>query len=356
MDKSMENHALIVGVTGISGSNLAEHLLGLGEWRVSGLSRTQSPIGAVNSLQCDLTNAESVKAAIGTLAPTHVFVTAWARQATEAENCRINGAIVQNVLDAFAGRGLKHVALVTGTKHYLGPFEAYAKVAPETPFREEQKRLDNENFYYVQEDIVFAAAKRDGFSWSVHRPHTLIGYAVGNAMNMAATLGVYAAICKETGRPFVFPGSPEQYQAVTDVTDARLLARHLTWASTAPQAADHAFNVVNGEVFRWKWLWTRIAAYFGLEAAPYPGHPQPLEAQMIGAAPVWDGIVRKYGLAPNALSRVASFWHSDADLGRQVETFNDMGRSRRLGFLDYQDTTASFTDAFDRLRADRIIP
>jgi nucleoside-diphosphate-sugar epimerase len=353
----MEKHALIVGVTGISGSNLAEHLLGLGDgWQVSGLSRTKSPIAAVNSLQCDLTDAGSVKAAIGALKPTHVFFTVWARQANEAENCRINGAIVQNVLDALAGRGLGHAALVTGTKHYLGPFEAYAKVSPETPFREEQARLDYENFYYVQEDIVFAAAKREGFTWSVHRPHTLIGYAVGNAMNMAATLGVYAAICKETGRPFVFPGSPEQFQAVTDITDARLLARHLTWASTAPQAADHAFNVVNGEVFRWKWLWPRIAAYFGLEAAPYPGHPQPLDDQMADAGPIWDTIVQKHGLAPNALSRVASFWHSDADLGRQVETFNDMGRSRRLGFLDYQDTTASFTDAFDRLRADRIIP
>ena len=55
---------------------------------------------------------------------------------------------------------------------------------------------------------MFAAAGRQGFSWSVHRPHTLIGYTVGNQMNMAATLGAYAAICKATGRPFVFPGSP----------------------------------------------------------------------------------------------------------------------------------------------------
>jgi hypothetical protein len=33
-----------------------------------------------------------------------------------------------------------------------------------------------------------------------------------------------------------------------------------------------------------------------------------------------------------------------------------MTLSRKLGFLDYQDTVASFTDAFDRLRADRVIP
>ena len=71
----------------------------------------------------------------------------------------------------------------------MGHFEAYAKNKPVTPFREEQPRLPYQNFYYDQEDEVFAAAEKQGFSWSVHRPHTLIGYTVGNQMNMAATLG-----------------------------------------------------------------------------------------------------------------------------------------------------------------------
>jgi len=48
---------------------------------------------------------------------------------------------------------------------------------PPTPFREEQPRLDVENFYYAQEDELFAAAERDGFGWSVHRPHTIVGHA-----------------------------------------------------------------------------------------------------------------------------------------------------------------------------------
>jgi nucleoside-diphosphate-sugar epimerase len=352
----MENHALIVGVTGIAGSNLAEHLLAQGGWKISGLSRSESPVKGVQTLKCDLTDAASVSNALAGVRPTHVFITAWSRQETEDENCKVNGGIVRNVRDALRERGIKHVALVTGTKHYLGPFESYAKVAPETPFREEQERLPNQNFYYVQEDEVFSAAARENFTWSVHRPHTLIGYAVGNAMNMAATLGIYASICKETGMPFTFPGSAEQWQAATDVTDARMLAKQLTWAATTPGAADLAYNIVNGDVFRWKWLWPRIAAYFGIEAAPYSGKPEPLEIKMVEAAPIWDALVAKHNLKANPLSRVASFWHTDADLGRQVETFNDMGRSRKLGFVDYQDTTESFTDAFDRLRADRIIP
>jgi hypothetical protein len=43
-------------------------------------------------------------------------------------------------------------------------------------------------------------------------------------------------------------------------------------------------------------------------------------------------------------------------LGRQVETFADMSKSRTMGFLDYQPTYTCFTDLFDELRANRIIP
>jgi hypothetical protein len=78
-------------------------------------------------------------------------------------------------------------------KYYLGPFEAYAKEGflPETPLREEQPRLNIENFYYAQEDEVYAAAARDGFTWSIHRPHTVIGKAVGNQMNMGTTYSFF---------------------------------------------------------------------------------------------------------------------------------------------------------------------
>jgi nucleoside-diphosphate-sugar epimerase len=182
-----------------------------------------------------------------------VFFTAWARQATEKENIRVNGAMVAHLLDALGpSGGVSHAALVTGLKHYLGPFEAYATGAvPVTPFREEQGRQPVDNFYYEQEDRLFDAARRYGFGWSVHRPHTIIGYAVGNAMNMGVTLAVYASLCKQAGEPFVFPGSATQWNSLTDMTDARLLARHLEWAATSANARNEDFNVVNGDVFRW---------------------------------------------------------------------------------------------------------
>ena len=80
----------------------------------------------------------------------------------ETENIRVNAGMVRNVLDAVSdSKTVHHVALVTGLKHYLGPFEAYGKgILPDTPFREEQPRLDIQNFYYAQEDKVFSAAAR----------------------------------------------------------------------------------------------------------------------------------------------------------------------------------------------------
>jgi nucleoside-diphosphate-sugar epimerase len=356
-DGAAPGRALVVGVTGISGGNLAQRLLADG-WEVLGLARRPHGLdGGITPVAADLHDNSSVAAAVRGTAPTHVFFTTWTRCATEAENCEVNGRMLRNLLDATAAEGsVRHVALVTGLKHYLGPFEAYAKVQPDTPFSEEQERLPFENFYYVQEDVLFDAAARDGFTWTVHRPHTLIGWALGNAMNMGVTLAVYGAICRETGRGFHYPGSREQWEAVTDVTDARLLADHLVWAATTPAAANHALNIVNGDVFRWRRLWPRLADALGVEAVPFNGEPAPLEQQMAYAAEIWPGIVRRHGLRDLDVSILASWWHTDADLGRTIETFTDMGRSRRLGFEGVQDTESSFANLFSRLRSERIVP
>jgi nucleoside-diphosphate-sugar epimerase len=354
----MKKNALIVGASGVIGTALGERLNADG-WTVHGLSRgrTALPPGC-RGIQADLTSAESVAAALAGLDVGHVFFSAWSRQANEKENIRVNGAMVSNVLDALGPQGkLEHVALVTGLKHYLGPFEAYATGAvPITPFREEQGRQVVDNFYYEQEDRVFDAAGRYGFHWSVHRPHTVIGYAVGNAMNMGLTLAVYASLCKASGQPFVFPGSPAQWESLTDMTDARLLARHMAWAAASPAAVNEDFNVVNGDVFRWKWLWPRLADYFGVEAAPFDGVTRPLEGRMGEAAAQWRALAERHGLAEADIGKLASWWHTDADLGRPMEVVTDMTKSRKAGFLAYQSTPDAFVELFDRLKAERIIP
>ncbi|MEA1072056.1 SDR family oxidoreductase [Sphingomonas sp. LY160] len=353
----MSGTALVVGASGIVGSAVADLLLSEG-WAVQGLSRRPTKQRGVVPVAVDLQDKTGTAAALAELRPEAVFITTWLRQSNEAENIRVNAAMIRNLLDGLrAGGSTQHVALVTGLKHYLGPFESYGKgKLPQTPFREDQGRLDVENFYYAQEDEVFAAVERDGFSWSGHRPHTVIGMAVGNAMNMGTTLAVYATLCRETGRPFRFPGSAAQWNGLSDMTDAALLAQHLLWAATTPVARNEAFNVVNGDVFRWSWMWGRIAEWFGLEPASFDGAVQPLEKQMANDGPLWRRIAERDGLVEGDLTRLSSPWHADADLGRPIEVVTDMSKSRKLGFYAYQPTDDAFFNLFERLRGEKIIP
>jgi nucleoside-diphosphate-sugar epimerase len=353
----MTKTALVVGASGIVGSATAG-LLAEDGWTVHGLARRAVEQAGVQPVVADLQDADATAAALANLHPDAVFITTWLRQDSEAENIRVNAAMVRNLLNGLPRpTAPRHVALVTGLKHYLGPFEAYGKgTLPQTPFREEQGRLDVENFYYAQEDELFAAAARDGFTWSVHRPHTVIGLAVGNAMNMGTTLAVYATLCRETGRPFTFPGSAAQWSGLTDMTDAGQLARQLLWAVETEAAHDEAFNIVNGDVFRWQWMWGRIAEWFGVEPVPFDGVVRPLEEQMARDAGVWREIAAREGLAEPDLARLASPWHTDADLGRPIEVVTDMGKSRRLGFTAYQPTDDAFFALFERLRTERLIP
>jgi nucleoside-diphosphate-sugar epimerase len=349
--------ALVVGASGITGQNTARHLRARG-WEVDGISR-RPPEGldGVRPILLDIRDRDAVAHALAGDAYTHAFYCTWSRQSTEAENREVNGAMLRNVLEPMIGSGtLEHAALVTGLKHYQGPFEAYAKVPAETPFREEQPRIDTPNFYYDQEDILFDAAARGGFSWSVHRSHTVIGWALGNVMNMGVTLAVYATICRELDRPFVFPGSPQQYEGVTDVTDAELLAEHLAWAATEPSATNQAFNIVNGDVFRWRRMWQVIAAELDVATGPYPGMARSLDDEMRDQSVVWDTIVDKHDLRPSKLEELASWWHTDGDLGREVESFADMTKSWTLGFRGFRRTDDTFRRLIQQLREARIIP
>jgi nucleoside-diphosphate-sugar epimerase len=79
--------ALIVGVTGIAGRNLAEHLLQAGGWTVHGLARhPETAPDGVRPVAADLRDAASVREALAGMEPTHVFLTTWSRQATEARS------------------------------------------------------------------------------------------------------------------------------------------------------------------------------------------------------------------------------------------------------------------------------
>ncbi|WP_438767158.1 SDR family oxidoreductase [Kushneria sp. TE3] len=347
--------ALVVGATGITGGNLATYLVASG-WTVYGLSRHPSQQAGVIPVSANLLDGDATAMALKGLPISHVFYCTWTKRDSERENVDANGAMMNNLFAALDPKKLVHASLVTGTKQYLGSFESYGSGKVETPFRESALRVPGENFYYTLEDILIEAAGKYGFAWNVHRPHTVIGHARGNAMNIGTTLAVYASICRATGRPFIFPGSQLQWNALTDMTDALLLARQMAWAALTPGAHNQAFNTVNGDTFRWRRMWQEIGEFFGLEVADCPDTPQPLDEQMAGIEPEWQNIAEQHGLVESDVTKLASWWHTDADLGREQECVNDLVKCRDFGFNEFRETRAAFFDLFTRLRAEKVIP
>ncbi|HZC81930.1 MAG TPA: hypothetical protein VE222_09490, partial [Nitrospiraceae bacterium] len=88
----------------------------------------------------------------------------------------------------------------------------------------------------------------------------------------------------------------------------------------------------------------------------YPGHATSLEGQMCDDGRMWTRIAEREGLIEVNLDRLASARHTDLDLGLEVECMADIVKSRKAGFLGYQDSRDSFYDLFDRLRRERVIP
>lgn len=70
----MEKRALVVGVTGITGSSVAETLIRKG-WKTYGLSRNPNKnVEGLIPLAADLLDLENLKSALDGINPTHVFI------------------------------------------------------------------------------------------------------------------------------------------------------------------------------------------------------------------------------------------------------------------------------------------
>jgi len=65
-----------------------------------------------------------------------------------------------------------------------------------------------------------------------------------------------------------FPGSDFAWNAVNDVTDVDLLSDATIYLSTHKACENQAYNINNGDLFRWSQLWPKIAKHFNMETGP----------------------------------------------------------------------------------------
>lgn len=349
---TLDRGVVVAGAQGVIGRAAAEHFARQAGTTVYGLSRRPVDLPGVRPISVDLLNPADVRDKLGGLSDaTHLVFGAYVEKPTAAEKSAVNSALLNNLLDVLepAAPGLRHVTLYQGGKAYgadLGPFK--------TPAREDDPRLMPPNFYYDQEDILRRRSEGKAWSWTALRPEAVCGFAVGNPMNLAMVIAVYATLSKELGLPLRFPGPLGAYRALYQVSSADILARAADWAGTTPQARGEIYNITNGDYFRWENLWPRIARMFDMDVAP----PVPfmLADYMADKGPLWDDTVRKHGLEPIPYEQVASWAFGDFIFHSEFDNISSTIKARRHGFRDCIDTEDMFGEFFDRLRAARVIP
>lgn len=354
MAQGQRKKAIVAGSSGVVGRRLAEYLHGLDGWDVIGLSRRE-PVGgnSVPRLAVDLRDPDDTRAQLGAMADvTHVFYEArFDHPEGEAESIPVNLAMFRNLVDTLlpVAGGLEHVHTGSGHKNY----GLHAGPAP-TPAREDAPRTLPPSFYYQQEDYIRGLQRGQAWSWSTARPTGLCDTAPGITRSMISLICAYAAISKELGLPLRFPGTPGNYTALYQCTDALQLAKATVWMASEPRCANQDFNVTNGDTFRWCDMWPTFAGYFGMECGPV--HTVDLGLAMADKDPVWQRIVEKHGLVRQPLDRVALWsywkhlWTPDWDIA------SSMTKARQYGFTDTVDSGEMFIRMFDHFRAARVFP
>ncbi|EMC95142.1 hypothetical protein BAUCODRAFT_527477 [Baudoinia panamericana UAMH 10762] len=376
--------AFVTGANGISGNAIIEHLIRQprSEWaKIIITSRSplknywQDPRVEFVAIDFLKPHAEIVAA----MAPscfdvTHAFFTSYVHTDDFTQLPTYNVPLWENflvALETVSGASLQRVCLQTGGKHYgahLGPSPC--------PYREDMPRYDDkgENFYYKQEDFMFArqknaAARGHQWHYSIIRPNGIIGFTPAkNGMSEAITMALYFLINRELGTNAPFPGNQFFYNCVDDCSSATGLADISVWAMSNEHTKDEAFNSVNGDTYVWRYFWPRIADYFGAKAI----EPEDLKLsdESRGSSlkhcfkmgqwaddkrEVWDRIVSKYG-GDKAAFDAGTWGFFDWATGKNWPTVSSMSKARAYGYTRADDTYEVFIETFRTFENAGILP
>jgi nucleoside-diphosphate-sugar epimerase len=360
----MAKKVVVAGATGLVGNAALRHFGANGGAEIIALSRRRPrDLYGARHIALDLTDAVQCRAVAGELeGATHLIYAALYEEPNLVDGWRnahqidINDWMLRNLMAALepASAGLKHVALLQGTKAYG------VHVRPLTvPAREGRSEMyEQPNFYWAQENFLRALQKGKAWHWSILRPVLIVGLAMGGAMDLIPPLGVYAAILREQGRALDYPGGAAR---VAQAVDVDLLARAIAWSGEAEAARNEAFNVTNGDVFTWENIWPAIAHALGL--TPGKAVPLSLVKESLNWVAPWDELRRKHNLAAPALKEFVglSFQYADYSM-RYGQTQSgppsivSTVKINRAGFTEMMDTEDMFRKWFAEAREQRLLP
>lgn len=345
--------ALVAGATGVVGGSLLKQLVAAPEWNVIAASRRTPEVeGDYRHVPVNLLDATATSEAVQACADvTHVFFSAYIQKPTWTKMVEPNMALLRNLLEGIepVASDLQHVNLMHGTKWYgnhLGEFK--------TPAQETDPRHMPPNFYYDQQDYIVERQHGASWTWSAARPHGICGLSIGNPMNLVMVLAVYATLSKALGLPLRHPGSVENSRALYNVTDGKLLANACTWMATDPRAANEAYNITNGDAFRWQDMWPIIADYFEMESAQ--AQQIDLVHMMADKSPLWEKLTAAHNLVNIPYEQLVDWSYGNFVFTPRYDVISSTTKARRAGFGDVQDSAEMFLRHFDELRANRVIP
>src|ERR1051325_1938881 len=165
----MAKHVLIAGASGVVGFSALRYFSSVADCRITAISR-RPPIetGPARFVSTDLGDRDACKALASDLSDvTHLVYAALHEEPVliagwrEARQIETNDRMLRNLFEPLAARatGLRHVALLQGTKAYG------AHVRPiDIPAREDRSELHAQaNFYWQQES--FLREQQKGKAW-----------------------------------------------------------------------------------------------------------------------------------------------------------------------------------------------
>jgi nucleoside-diphosphate-sugar epimerase len=359
----MKNKVLVAGASGLIGVAAIESFLSA-DWDVVGVSRRKPDLPSGREFRFISVDLRDEKAAAHALSPladvTHVAYAAIYENADDLVSGWSNGAqieandaMLRNVIEPLVSgkSALKHVSILQGTKAYGVHLHPIA-----IPARESDPRDNHPNFFLDQQDYVREAGAKHGFTYTALRPQLVTGKTPG-ALNVLPAIGVYAAIRREKGEAFSFPGGPS---FVWEAADADLVGQVMAWAAEAPHTANETFNVTNGDVFEWRSVWPALAKTLGAKVGA--DEPTSLAAYIRDNTEVWAKIVARYGLASGDLRSFVGQGDQHADFAFAYGApagpvaFVSTIKLRRAGFNATVDTRDAFCGALQFFIDRKLLP
>jgi nucleoside-diphosphate-sugar epimerase len=344
-----DKHILVAGGAGVVGRTAIDAFEEAG-WPVTTLNRDDTALGKGPHIPADLLDLNSLDASSDKLKTvTHLFYAALKPNADPGVEADENATMLENLVAALrrAGASLERVTFIQGGKVYGAQLGIY-----KTPAREDDSRHFPPNLYFQHEDFA-RSLEKDGIRWTALRPDIVIGHSLGSAMNLGNLIGVYGSLCRATGTAFQFPGTDTAYRDVlVNVTGADVLRRAALWS--AENEADGAYNITNGDVFRWSHVWPKLAAWFGLEM----GEPQPisLEQRLHAMRSVWSDLAKDNDLAEPDIERLAPGAFGDFIFNVEADAIFDVTKARRAGFEMNERSDEVLLAHLDDMRRRKLIP